>query len=232
MMPEDSDFNLDYRPSSYWDPEFYLDALGVDIKGKHRRKLTEDILRSGDLERLEEWMLQESLPDEDREALARIHPDLMGGEYLPDLEEGEVEVARIELKSTTGDVITLRAHAEGETIHYRIVDEYEGEITYSFEPQTSERPLSMRELIQLLDGIDVTNATFDGIIIDWIEWSWGTGYQENAYPEFGIESGPKDPDEYAQMVKVHSGYYPELRAYYQARTGEWAEQKKAEREEQ
>jgi hypothetical protein len=38
----------------------------------------------------------------------------MGGEYLPDYEEGDVEIARIELESTTADVISIRVKKEGE----------------------------------------------------------------------------------------------------------------------
>lgn len=36
-------------------------------------------------------------------------PSWMGGEYLPDSEPGEVEIARIVLQSTTMDVFSIRA---------------------------------------------------------------------------------------------------------------------------
>jgi len=38
-----------------------------------------------------------------------IHPSFMGGEYLPDYRRDEIEIARIELESTTSDVISVRA---------------------------------------------------------------------------------------------------------------------------
>ena len=37
-----------------------------------------------------------------------IHPSFMGGEYLPDCGEDETEIARIELRSTLADVISIR----------------------------------------------------------------------------------------------------------------------------
>jgi hypothetical protein len=51
----------------------------------------------------------------------------MGGNYLPDTEEGEVEIARIEIASTTFDVTCLFAKQNNGRILYRVVDEYEGD---------------------------------------------------------------------------------------------------------
>jgi hypothetical protein len=39
-----------------------------------------------------------------RSALGRLHPSFMGGEYLPDRRDTEVEIARINIDSTTSDV--------------------------------------------------------------------------------------------------------------------------------
>ena len=47
--------------------------------------------------------------------------------YLPNLRVGEVEIARISIESTTGDVTAVYARKLGERIHYRVVDEYEGQ---------------------------------------------------------------------------------------------------------
>jgi hypothetical protein len=49
----------------------------------------------------------------------------MGGEYLPDYEQGEVEIARLVLASTTQDVYSVRARWVGSVLRYHIVDEYE-----------------------------------------------------------------------------------------------------------
>ena len=47
----------------------------------------------------------------------------MGGEYLPPLRKGEVEIARISLESTTDDQISIRARRGRERIRCRVVDE-------------------------------------------------------------------------------------------------------------
>jgi hypothetical protein len=76
----------------------------------------------------------------------------MGGEYLPDYGNCEVEIARFELKSTTYDVISLRACPSGSHIKYSLVDEYETE--YSLPQQTSSQPFSLLELIRFLDSVE------------------------------------------------------------------------------
>ena len=59
-----------------------------------------------------------------REAWGAIHPSHLGGEFLPRLRKGEVEIARISLRSVTADQISLRARRLVGRIGYRIVDEY------------------------------------------------------------------------------------------------------------
>ena len=41
--------------------------------------------------------------------LGGIHPAFMGGEYLPQFGQNEIEIARIVLASVTQDVISIRA---------------------------------------------------------------------------------------------------------------------------
>src|SRR5262245_45038225 len=98
--------NLQFRPATYWDTP---DALLANIKGEQRRQLIQHALAIADAEELETWLLQDELTDEERELVGRIHPLLMGGEYLPDYQPGEVEIARVALQSTTGDVISVGA---------------------------------------------------------------------------------------------------------------------------
>ena len=47
------------------------------------------------------------------------------GEYLPEKKEGEVEIVFVEKRSTTGDVMSLRAMPDKNGLRYRLVDEYE-----------------------------------------------------------------------------------------------------------
>ena len=72
-----------------------------------------------------------------------------GGEFLPGYSSGEVEIARIGLESFLADVISIRARTDGGQIRDRIVDEYENED--EFAPATMDTPLSLAELIHLID---------------------------------------------------------------------------------
>ncbi len=97
--------NIDYtqRPLSYWADENVLAAILRDVKGTQRRRMITDYWNEGRLEQLHEELLKEKLSDEARTSLGQIHPAFMGGEYLPDYTATEVEIARIELESTTAD---------------------------------------------------------------------------------------------------------------------------------
>ena len=46
----------------------------------------------------------EGISDADTKALERVHPMFMSGNYLPGMDDGEVEIARIEIASTTFEV--------------------------------------------------------------------------------------------------------------------------------
>jgi hypothetical protein len=140
----------------------------------------------------------------------------MSGEYLPDFEGDEVEIARVTLASVMGDVISIRARCHGARIHYRIVDEYEGETVYYCEPADSERPLTLRELIELMD-----NARGEGMYPD-----YGTGLT-TVWRDFHANNG-SSPEEMARFVRVSSEFYPGLHRYYEAEAAAWLENRLAE----
>jgi hypothetical protein len=140
----------------------------------------------------------------------------MGGEYLPDFEGDEIEIARVMLASVTGDVISIRARRENALIHYRIVDEYDGETVYYCEPENSARPLTMRELIGLID-----NAHGEGMYPD-----YGTGLT-TVWRDFHADNG-SSPEEMVAFVRVSSEFYPDLRGYYEEEASAWLEERLAE----
>jgi len=145
--------DYDFRPESFWAPAGNpLDAVLRNVKGRRRREMIRDYNADGKLNELFDELLKDSLDDESRESLGQIHPTLMGGEYLPDYRRQDVEIARIELESTTADVISLRVRSAGSRIKYRLVDEYETE--FRLPQRTSRRPLSLRELILFLDFVE------------------------------------------------------------------------------
>ncbi len=142
--------DYDFRPESYWDVFDPLGAILVNVKGTRRRQMIRDYWEGEAIGELAKGLLRDCLTEEDRAGLGKIHPSFMSGEYLPDYANGEVEIARIELDSMTADVISIRAKKDGERMAYSIVDEYETEFNVS--PKNSEKPLTLVELIGLIDG--------------------------------------------------------------------------------
>jgi len=94
-----------------------------------------------------------------------IHPWFMGGEYLPRLGRLELEIARITIRSTTRDVVSIYASRGKSRIYYRVVDEYEGETLNSKSTRTSIRPLTLKALLdfflQAWSFMDVLSWNFD-----------------------------------------------------------------------
>ena len=141
-----------FRPETFWEtPSDPLAAILRSVKGSNRRSMIRDYYAAGKLDELCSELLNDSLDEDTRRSLGRIHPSFMGGEYLPNYQPHEVEIARIELESTTSDVISLRAKGSQRRIKYRLVDEYETE--FGLLQQTSRRPFSLRELIVFLDSV-------------------------------------------------------------------------------
>ena len=142
-----------FRPDSYWDETDPLSLILKAVKGTQRRNMIKDYWDQGKFELLDETLLKDELDQKERDELGEIHPSFMGGEYLPGYLPLETEIARIELQSTTADVISIRARPAGENkISYRIVDEYESD--HKAVPGSSSEPLSLEELIQLIDHDD------------------------------------------------------------------------------
>lgn len=76
-----------------------------------------------------------------------VHSSNTGKRYLPTLEEGEVEIGRITLESTLGDVICVFAKSIGERIHYRVVDQYQGESLGSETTTVTMYPMSLKQFV-------------------------------------------------------------------------------------
>ncbi len=128
----------------------------------------------------------------------------LGREFLPDMQPNEVEIALISLASVTGDLIAITAQRRGKRIVYRIEDEYR--TRFRFEPRRSTQPLSMGELIGLIDG--------------------ATGHLEgdregltSAYRNYNLDGCPAE--RLLDFVTVTSEFYPELQTYYEEEAAEW-----------
>ncbi len=199
------------RPASYWEDNDPLAAILRNVKGTRRRQMIRDFWAAGRAEELDPALLADQTDPELKGFLERLHPTFMGGEYLPDLLPTEVEIARIELESTTADVISIRARREpgGERIHYRIVDEYDS--TFRITPETTEEPLTQDELVRMIDTVDGGEG----------------GGLAMCYTRMNAESGA-DPESLRHFTTVRSECYPELIDHYDRIHAEWVEQARRE----
>ena len=198
--------DIDYavRPKSYMEAGNPLQAILKNVQGARRRRIIHDFFAAERLEELTDAILLDVLTDEQRAWLAGVHPSFMGGEYLPVYRTGEVEIARIELQSTTADVISVRARSANIRFKYSICDEYETEFTVA--PASSVRPLTLGELIGMIDkagdrqslGIDHTIANYEG-------------------GERTVES----LEELKHFTQVESIFYPQLALHYRRLTHSW-----------
>ena len=186
--------DLEFRPQNYF-LLAGLERLLSKIKGVKRREMVRNLLKSSRLKEIPEVFAKASLSEEERQALGRIHPLWMGGEYLPDTEEQEVEIARISITSTTGDVTSVYARCEGGKSHFRVVDEYDGETLSGPAECSSDETLTLGELVDFFDEawplMPVLKMNFD-----------------------------TDLDAMLRFFKVESAFYPEIDTLYQQRVRE------------
>jgi hypothetical protein len=188
--------NIDttFRPVSYFWPQSLETKLLSTVKGAERQNLIRELIKDGKLKDVPEWMTSESLSDADRVAAGQIHPRYMGGEYLPSLRGNEVEIARINLESTTGDVISVRARRGKHRIYYRVVDEYGNEGLTKPTRQSSIRPLTLAQVEQLIEESDA------GMV----------------YIRSNLENGG-DAESLSHFLHATSPFYAELARLYQQR---------------
>ena len=201
QVPEVEGIDLDFTPAAYFTARDLQLALPSDIRGQARRDLARKLAAQGAA--LPQELTAPELTVDDRRAWGAIHPMLMGGEYLPPMGQDVVEVARISLESVTADQISVRARRTPEGIAYTIVDEYDGADNYTLDPSVSHSPLSMRQLIAMLDGA----CERGGAVMSPVVWH--------------IEDGMCGTDEMRGFVSVESDFYPDLGAYYNARFEQW-----------
>jgi hypothetical protein len=209
--------DYDFRPKSFWAiPSNPLEAALRNVKGQNRREMIRENLLADNLDAIPDYLLNESLDDEIRASRGRIHPIFMGGEYLPDYGDREVEIARIELKSTTYDVISLRARPIGSHIKYSLVDEYETE--YRLPEQTSPRPFSLLELIRFLDSLEQPDLSDQR----WSRFGFVLSFNESC-----LGCGA-DLEDLRDFTRLDSDYYPGLATHYFRAIEQWySDQRKA-----
>lgn len=146
-MPASSfPIDLHFRPETYFGPMDPRTRVISSIKGAERRAYVKQMFAEGREDEIPSDLLQPALSPEARRAAGARHPWFMGGEYLPDRQEGEVEIARITIASTTQDVTCIYALQAEDRIRYRVVDEYEGDTLGDASEHSSKLTLTLGEL--------------------------------------------------------------------------------------
>lgn len=137
--------DLQFRPKTYFRPEKLEKYLLSKVKGAVLRKKLKALFEEGRHDEVRHLVGDAAFSAADRKALESIHPMFMGGNYLPDTEDGEVEIARISIQSTTFDVTCVYARPEDGAIHYRVVDEYGGDTLQGPSEATTTAPMTLGE---------------------------------------------------------------------------------------
>lgn len=214
--------DLDFRPRHYSDFDNPVALALNGIRGQRRREMVRDMLTAegADRERydavlgpIDDDILAERADESFIRRTSRVlGPSWLGGEYLPGTKPGEVEIARVSLDSTTGDVLALRARWSGGRYHYRLVDE-DGS-TFELCRKTSRRPLTLAQLIEVLETVDSPQMTIEGrgIVACWWDQQWECGWSAEKCVDF---------------ARVESDQYPQLEEWYEKRAEAWREIREA-----
>lgn len=191
-----------FRPATYWNDKEFTARLQV-IEDEERRAAILLRWRTGRLDPSDIAILEAAWPRKSVRQRKVVHPCLHDDAFLPIGGLGEVEVARIELQSVTGDVVSVRARRDPAGIRYRIVDEYEGE--YILARETSAEPLTLREMVEFLDRSRLEGLP-NGLSIGYNCMNTSSGLEREAARYF---------------TRISSDFYPKLEAHYEARFDEW-----------
>ena len=131
------------------------------IKANYRRGFVSRAMRDQGTDSIPDLWKSHEFSEVLKNWFGRQNPQFRGGEDLPDLENGEVEIARLTLaNSVHGEVTSLRAKLTKEhgKISLRMVDEYESEIKLPYE--LAKTPLTSEQLIGLFRDADPTATKF------------------------------------------------------------------------
>jgi len=206
QTPEVPGIDLNFRPPSYFWPLGLETHLLTRIKGAERKAAVQQLIDAGRLDEVPSFLRQSSLSDAERQSLGRIHPAFMGGEFLPNLSQNEVMIARITIASVTQDVTCVYARRGKRGIRYRVVDEYEGGTLTKRRRRTSVRPLTLGELETFFNGA-------------WsIFFVLALNFSNDDYPLDRM---------LRFVVKVESQFYPQIGELYDRRIRAWAAARQA-----
>jgi hypothetical protein len=213
------DVNYDHAPVSYLDHAHPLHAILSGIPTQQRRQLVREWLEQHPNDELPLDLLASRVTQKDRAMGTVLDPMWLGGQFLPPLGARSVEIARVCLRSTTGDVFSLRASWSGARWRYRLDDDYPDlKMGWTLPQQSSRLPLTLRQVIRM---IDLAWPQIEGDPTRSLVWG---------LLDFRLGEGGVDPD----FLWVESDIYPDLQRHYavniEVRYGEEEEEEDEEEE--
>ena len=199
-----------FRPATYWPDALTPEQLLATIRGKKRRDIARRLYAEQGFSALSGFLVKPGLDEHERDDWILRGPSCMGGEFLPALAAGHVEIASVSMASTTSDQVSIRALREVDHIRYSIVGEYEDEegMSYDLPFETSKSPLSMQELLAFMDGATYQNDLYPGGILS---SSWFMMH------EFGHD----DVAGVSEFLSLSSPFYPSINACYLQLAADW-----------
>ncbi len=204
-MDSTDGYDLSFRPATYWVAD---ESTLANIKGHYRRV---EIATSG-LESVPPALREEDIGSNLKQELGSIVPWMRSGEDLPDHRKNEVEIARLRYTRTVHQEVTsirARRTSPSSVIRYRCVTEFEeeGEVV-SLGRKTSRRPLTLRELIELIDTAETNQRDLcGGLVFGDLQWNlWNTGME---------------PEDLRGWIEASSMFYPQLGGWYEQSVGAW-----------
>lgn len=197
-----------FRPANYLMPSGFRNLVIQNVKGEKRREIILDLIEKGEFDEAFELLSEINLPESLKNMIGAIHPQFMGGEYLPNLKKNECEIARVAMESVTADVISIRARFEDNNIFYRIVDEYKTRFKLAI--KSSTQPLTLSEIIRQIDG-SWHDKDYQGLIFGLLQYK---------IDEEGVAFDELE-EQYRNFFSVSSPYYSQISEYYEATIAEW-----------
>ena len=210
MTSNNTGIDLHYRPKGYFWPLDLRTHVVSRTKGTIRRSEVSAAFDFGAEDALPGELIQHELDPDLRVSVGRVHPWLMGGEYLPDQSGDEVEIARITIASTTMDVQSVYARRDGGFIQYRVVDEYDNDYVTGKSACRSRLPLTLRDLTSFFIGA--------WPLIEVLEMNFGSGsYDDTSY----------DADKIRAFYGCWSEFYADFDAAVERRVERWRQPRAA-----
>jgi len=206
-------FDLDFRPKSYW------------VFANARQQLRAGQTRVDDGELLD--LLDDVVSDEEQSGGMSVSAELdmltafLGRLNHPAREGGAVEIAHIQMFNPGCDYISVLAEWRDGRIHYQVVDPYPHYWTYRCTPESSARPLTLGELIELIDTAELVGNS--------------SGEADSRGLVFGVLEQNLDgavDDELRSFIRVSSAFYDDLEVWYALACSEWCREHSWEEEEE